>query len=313
MEWTMSFRRTFWISTLLTLGAATACTGGSKASLPPVKKAPDEAPKAKPAEPAVESAEKAVPSEAPASVVADAPKTGDVAPAQEFRLTGQVEAPRRSQIAFRVTGFISGVTAAAGTRAAKGEVLASVDDRDFVLRVELARARRDQAKVGLDSAKKEWSREQELKKDNASTAAVLEKVQAAFDQSRLGLKLAEIDLEQAELALKDTRLVAPYDCVVATQLKDEGEYVQSGNAVFEVFDTGEPEVTLEAPERLLGKVEAGAKLAVLVPSVGYSGDAEVVRVVPVIAEKTRTFGVTAKLLKSDARVVPGSYAEALIK
>ena len=228
------------------------------------------------------------------------------------RLTGEVAATRRSQLAFKQQGFIQIVKTKAGSVIKKGEVLAKLETQDFELRLDLAKARKEQGRVGLASADKELRRERQLASENASTATALDRVQAQFDQAKLAVKLAELDVTSAQRALDDAELIAPYDCVVADQLKDEADYVRPGDVVFTVYDTQLPEIRFAAPERLMGKITVGDTLQVLVPSAGYSGRAEIVRVVPIINERTRTFQVIAKPQASDQRIVPGSYAEALL-
>jgi membrane fusion protein (multidrug efflux system) len=301
---------------LLALGATVvACTGGSdKAKLPPPKptaavtNAPADA--ATPAATPTPTPLEVQPGQPKADVVVSQPQSG--AQELQYRLTGEVASIRRSQLAFRVTGFVSQILAKPGTVVTKGTPLATLDDRDFIIAVEMAKANRDQAAIAQSSALKEFRREQQLKKENASTATVFEKMQAAHDQARLALRSAELNLEKAELALKDAQLIAPYDCVVAKQMKHEGENIQSGNAVFEVYDTAEPEITLSAPERLMGTLVVGSRLNVTVPAAGYSGQAEIVRMVPIISDKTRTFDVTAKLSNYDRKIVPGLFAEATL-
>lgn len=301
-----------------------ACTGGKdeKASLPPAQPAAAATAPASTAAPATAgSGAEATPestavegAEPGAEIAGAANPVPTPAPADDAvgsRFTGEVAAPRRSQLAFRVTGFIDEVIARPGTKVKKGETLATLDARDYKIRLELAKARFDQAKIAADSANKDYQREVQLKKENASTASALDKMKAGYDSARLNVRLAELDMETADLALKDTRLLAPYDCVVAQQMKHDGENLQAGNVVFEVYDTAEPEITLEVPERLMGQVAVGASLNVNVPSARYNGEAEVIRMVPIISEKTRTFQITAKLIKPDERIVPGSYAEAV--
>lgn len=295
-----------------------ACSGnkGEKASLPAASPAPVPAPAETPKEPVQQIAKPdELSPEAAQAAAAQQAQAADLQPAAEveYRLTGQISSVRKSQLAFRVTGFVNQVVARPGTLAKKGDVLATLDDRDFVLREGLAKARKELARVSLDAAKKEYEREVQLKKENASTSSTFDKIKAAYDQASLSLKLADLDYETAALALSDTRLTAPYDCVVATQIKYDGENVQSGNGVLEVYDVGEPEITLAVPERLMGQVKVGSKLKVQVPSANYSGDAEITRLVPVISEKSRTFQVVGKFVAYDPKIVPGSYAEATIK
>ena len=233
----------------------------------------------------------------------------------DYRLTGQVSAPRRSQLTFRVSGFIQSVPLKPGIKAKQGEVIATLDDRDFVVRLELAKARRDSAAVQMAAAEKEFQREQELRKANASTASNYDKIKTSYDVARMSFKLAQLDVEQADLALKDTKLTAPYDCVVSAQLKFDGESVAvtPPSPVVEVYDTAEPEVTLSAPERLMGQIKVGTPIKLAVPSANFAGRGEVIRIVPVINERSRTFQVIGKFSAYDPKVAPGSYAEATIE
>jgi len=231
--------------------------------------------------------------------------------ASEYRLAGQIVAVRHAQLGFRVAGYIKSINVRAGEVAKAGDVLATLDDRDFVIRLELARLRRDNVKVQLDTAEKELKRELQLQKENASTATTYDRVKAGADQARLGLRLAELETQAAADALKDTKLTAPYDCVVSEQLKFEGEGVQPAPPapVLQVFDQAEPEISLSAPERLMGKIKVGDAIGVSVPSANYVGKAIVTRIVPVISDRTRTFAVFGKLEHYDKKVVAGSYAE----
>ncbi len=231
----------------------------------------------------------------------------------EFRLSGEVSALRNSKLAFRQVGFIEEVKVKSGALLKKGDVLASLDARDFKIRLALAKAKRDQAEIAKRTAEKEFRREQQLKKENASTGTVYDKMEAAFQQASLNLELADLEVSSAELAVKDTQLQAPYDCVVANQMIHEGENVPSGTAVFEVYDTSEPEITLSAPESLMSSFAIGTTLKINIPSAGYSGKGEIIRIVPVISQKTRTFQVIAKLSQYNPKIVPGSYAEATLK
>ena len=242
----------------------------------------------------------------------ETPPVGDPQGQKEFLINGQVSAIRNSKIGFRGAGFILTMNVKAGAFVKKGDILGSLDDRDVVLRLSLAKARRDQAKIAYDAAEKEFEREKQLKTAKASTETVYDRMKSNFEEAAVSVKLSQLDVAMAELALQDTKLVAPYDCVVANQMKFDGEYVASGNAVYEVYDTSEPEVTLTAPERLMSTLVVGTDLTVKIPSISYSSPGKIIRVVPVISEKTRTFQITAKLSQYNTKIIPGLYTEATV-
>ncbi len=303
-----------WTSGLLLLG----CTK-SKVDLPATPPKPAAATPA----PAAETAPGGDAQAAPAPAVSSAAQgttaaAGAAAPATSTtpdgnvntRLSGEVASQTKSQLSFRVGGFIQDLKFKTGMACKKGDVLAVLDTRDYRLSLDMARSQKEMARVALNNAQSEFQREEELKKANVSTESMYDKLKTGFDKARLDLQMADLKLTQAEQAMQDTKLVAPYDCVVTKQLKNVGERVNSGDAVFELYNTTDVELNFQVPERLAGKIKVGDKLKVSIPATGFAGDLEVVRLVPVVEQASRTFRVIAKAPDQDQRVVPGLYAEA---
>jgi multidrug resistance efflux pump len=141
---------------------------------------------------------------------------------------------------------------------------------------------------------------------------MFDKLKAGYDNARLNLQIAELNLTKADQALQDTKLVAPYNCVITKQLKFLGENVPSGTAVFEIYDTTDIELDFAVPERLAGKLKVGDPIQVSIPATGYAGSVEIVRLVPVVEQSSRTFRIIVRA-PQDERVVPGLYAEAVLR
>ncbi|WP_141734593.1 efflux RND transporter periplasmic adaptor subunit [Oligoflexus tunisiensis] len=256
----------------------------------------------------------AQPAAAPAATATVPAATTAAAPSVEsnvgMRLSGEVASQTKSQLSFRVGGFIQDLKVKTGVNCKKGDVLAVLDTRDYKLSLDMARSQKEMAQVALTNAKSEFEREEELKKANVSTESMFDKLKAGYDKARLDLQMADLKLTQAQQALQDTKLVAPYNCVVSKQLRNMGERVNPGDAVFELYDTTDVELNFQVPERLAGKIKIGDKLKVSIPATGFAGDLEVVRLVPIVEQASRTFRVIAKAPEHDERVVPGLYAEA---
>jgi RND family efflux transporter MFP subunit len=284
---------------------------------PPKPAAATPAPQAAPAGDA-QAATAPVPAATASSPAAAQASAGAAAPAGSAtpdgnvntRLSGEVASQTKSQLSFRVGGFIQDLKVKTGMTCKKGDVLAVLDTRDYKLSLDMARSQKEMARVALGNAQSEFQREEELKKANVSTESMFDKLKTGFDKARLDLQMADLKLTQAEQAMQDTKLTAPYDCVVTKQLKNVGERVNPGDAVFELYNTSDVELTFQVPERLAGKIKVGDKLKVSIPATGFAGDLEVVRLVPVVEQASRTFRVIAKAPDQDQRVVPGLYAEA---
>jgi len=234
---------------------------------------------------------------------------------KDYRLSGAVTAPRKSVLTFRVGGFIDKINVKSGDRVKAGDVLAELDRKDYELRYSLANARREQAQIATENANKDFKREKELKTAKATTNMAFDRVSAGYQSAEVNLKMAELDMSIAQKALDDTKLVAPYDCVIAQQFRHVGEQVGAGgdSRVFEVYDTAAPEISLAAPEKMMGQVKVGDELNVTIPAVSYAEKAKVIRVVPAISNATRTFEVVVQFIKVDDKVVPGHFAEAVFK
>lgn len=284
---------------------------------PPKPAAATPAPQAAPVGDA-QAATASVPAGAASSTAAAQAPAGAAAPAGSVtpdgnvntRLSGEVASQTKSQLSFRVGGFIQDLKFKTGMTCKKGDVLAVLDTRDYKLSLDMARSQKEMARVALGNAQSEFQREEELKKANVSTESMFDKLKTGYDKARLDLQMADLKLTQAEQAMQDTKLTAPYDCVVTKQLKNVGERVNPGDAVFELYNTSDVELNFQVPERLAGKIKIGDKLKVSIPATGFAGDLEVVRLVPVVEQASRTFRVIAKAPDQDQRVVPGLYAEA---
>lgn len=244
---------------------------------------------------------------------ADAQAAAAKPEAMLLTVTGAVASEKRSSLSFRVGGFISNIRLKAGNNCKKGDVLATLDARDNQLALDIAESNRDAARVALENAKAEFDREEELKAQNASTASAYDRLKTTFENAKVNVKMAELRVTQAQQALGDVKLIAPYNCVISKQLKNVGESVKSGDSVYEVYDVSDIEVTFNVPERMAGKLKVGDSLEVRIPSSGFSGKLPITRLVSVVDDKTRTFQVVTKPPQDDARVVPGLYAEGVIR
>lgn len=226
---------------------------------------------------------------------------------------GAVNSQRRSTLSFRVGGFIDSIKLKAGETCKKGAVLATLDARDYRLAVDMAKSQLDLATAAAENASAEFKREQELQAQNASSGSNFDRLKAQNDNAAANRKLAELRLVQAQQALGDTRLVAPYDCVISKQLTNVGQNVKPGDPAYEIYDVTDIELSFNVPERMAGKLKLGEKLKVRIPATGYEGLLDILRIVTVVDDKTRTFQVVAKAPTNDPRVVPGLYAEGIVR
>lgn len=213
-------------------------------------------------------------------------------------------------MSFTPPGRLAKMLVRVGDRVRKGQTLALLDSTDFEYRERLAVAAHAQAKSMYEQAKKDLDREEQLKKENVTSTAALERMTNGFVAAKAGMEQAQVNLEMARKGVQDTKLPAPYDGVVTKKLRSEGEWVGGGAPVYELYELGEIEISLKLPEAFIKKAQVGKQLTVMCPSTGVKAPAKITRVVPVVQEATRTFEVLAQFTKSGVQIFPGQFVEA---
>jgi RND family efflux transporter MFP subunit len=226
------------------------------------------------------------------------------------RISGQVTSLQQGQVGFKVQGHIEKILVRVGDRVQRGQRLAQLDSTDYALRARIADGQIELAKVSLEQARRDLERENELKREGATTELSFERASNLLTNSRIALGSAELQQKQAKKALDDTFLLAAYDGVVSKRFKSEGEYVAVGAPVFELSAVDNLEVSLRVPESFLRKIKIGQVVPLNIPSINKRTTVKIDRLVPVIQETTRTFEVIGKFEKPDGSAVPGQFVEA---
>ena len=174
------------------------------------------------------------------------PAQGTVAPRTQTTLISQVA----GQIiavspAFANGGFFE-----------KGDVLLTIDPRDYEVAVAQAQVQVAQAKLRLareeeeaEIAREEWKR----LGNGEPTDLVLRKPQ--IDEARATIAAAEGALMRANLNLQRTQIRAPYPGRVRTKNADVGQYVNPGSPLGQIYAIDYAEVRLPVPDDQLAYLD----------------------------------------------------------
>lgn len=160
---------------------------------------------------------------------------------------GEVAAKRVVNVMPQVGGIITRAhpSLAAGGFVQAGELLVEIDRRDYqlaVARAEAAVARAqttvDRERAEAEVARGEWYA---LHPDtDPPSGLVLREPQ--IRQAEAELVAAKADLATAELALERTRILAPFDAVVAEEQVDLGQFVPAGQMIARLYGTDAVEI-----------------------------------------------------------------------
>lgn len=153
--------------------------------------------------------------------------------------TSTIEYPARilssqsAALAFKVSGNLSHMYVHKGDRVKKGQLLSSIDDKDYALQLEATRAEYERIKA-------EASRIISLYKDSVVTAA-------DYDKARYGLEQITAKYHNAQNMLSYTHLYAPYDGYVSSIILDVPSVVGAGMPVLKIESSSRPEIEINIP------------------------------------------------------------------
>lgn len=161
------------------------------------------------------------------------------------------------QISPRVSGYVTKVLVNDNQWVKAGDLLAEIDPRDYRLRVTQATAQVTSARAQADLARADVKRFEALFQKDEISRQRLEQAQAAEKTATAQLKAAqEAELDQAQLNLSFTRLIAPVDGRITRKSLDLGQLVQPGTALMSIV-YGQPWVVANFKETQLAHMKVG--------------------------------------------------------
>lgn len=229
---------------------------------------------------------------------------GNVTPRTESTLISQVP----GQVVAVSPAFASGGFFEAG------DLLASIDPRDYELALARARSQVAQAEVRVARegeeaalARQEWERVGQ----GEPTDLVLRKPQLA--EAKAALEAAQANMEQARLNLERTQIRAPYAGRVRSKTVDVGQFVNPGAPLARIYSVDYAEVRLSVPNDQLAyldyslnfrnETQAGPETILRTTFAGrrYAWSGRIVRVEGEIDPRTRMVTLVARVENPYAR------------
>jgi len=255
---------------------------------------------------------------APASQEADPAKP---APAKEFVTSGPLIVENQVDVAAQRDGIIAKIVADSGTRVSKGQLLAALDDRQISADLEAARAKTRSTENDLKNWEAEakvlevdYQRAEKMWEAHIIPKEQLEHAQYKAESDQWDVKrVSELlvnakDVERSlELELEKTRIIAPFDGVVARRYIRAGQSVSRGDRLFWVTAVAPLRVRITLPEQFLARIQAGSRVAVTAAeeNLGHNYSAKVIEISPVVDPASDTIDVLAELYGNTSGLRPG--------
>ena len=222
---------------------------------------------------------------------------------------GTIKGITQVEFRFEINGVVNAVNFKEGDFIEKGALVAALDQKDALLKLDYAKTKLKTAQAQADVAKKKLEMHQMLYDAGAIIKSKLEESALEYEVSKSQIESAQKEVDVGESELKKTFLYSPMDGVMGTRDIDPGEYITPQTKLGNMFDIKGVYVEAGVIEKDINKVKLGQKVKVTVDA--YSGkefEGEVDNIPSLVEAKARTLPCKVKLDNSDGLLKPGMFA-----
>lgn len=164
------------------------------------------------------------------------------------RYFGTVQGGRRADLSFRVSGTLSRILVEKGSYVKRGELLATLDPRDFNTRLRQAQSSYSQAQAQYNNAQADFKRYENLYKQKVVPRATYDTYKTQVDVTRSAVSTASAGVKSARDALRDTELRAPFDGTITNRTVENFQDVTAKQTIFALQDVSNLEIVFNIPD-----------------------------------------------------------------
>ena len=221
-------------------------------------------------------------------------------------ITGLLRPLQSVDMHARIEGDLTGVYVREGQHVQQGQLLAQFEAVAQQSAAASARAGQSAAKADLSQAEWNFKQSGDLFHAGAISEADYRVSQQAVDAARARLAATDAALEEANIAARDTKVVAPMSGVIEKKLVDVGEHITRGTSIFTLVRNQTLELAATVPERRASSIKPGQKVAFAAQGLSFTG--KVARVSPTIDPTTRSITVYVDVDNADGALKGNSLA-----
>lgn len=241
----------------------------------------------------------------------------------------------RSQfiVAPKIAGRLEKLLVNIGDFVKRNQLIAVLDDDEYVQRVyqaqaelEVAKANLEESRSNLDIAHREFDRAKTLRQKKIASESELDSAEAQFKAQNAKYKVTLAQVVQKEAALKADQVYLSYTkiCaywenhgesgVIGERFVDEGAMLAPNTPIVSVLDIGSLTAVIHVIERDYSKVRVGQMAVVTTeafPNMTFSG--KIIRIAPLLKETSRQARVEIEVPNPEGLLKPGMFVRVQIE
>lgn len=232
---------------------------------------------------------------------------------ETLSLTGTLDPRAQVTVVPEVAARLQRVLKNEGDRVTSGQLLAVLDDADFKLARDRAKASLDVTEANRAHARAEKDRADSLLKTGGITDKDHLAAQVAVQVADASQAQARSELAIADRQMGRTQITAPISGRIAKRHADAGTIVAAGTPLYTIVDDSVFEFRASVGSGDFGKVKVGEKVAITADALpGFVTEGVVDRISPQVDARSRSFEIIIRV-PGRRELVSGLFARAEVK
>lgn len=158
----------------------------------------------------------------------------------------QISPTQKTILAFKYAGKIKSINFESGDFVKKGQVIATIDDKDYKVNLEAFSKKYEAAKAVAQNAETQFARAEKLYKGEALAKKDYDNALMQKNVAVSTFKEASAGLENARNTLNDTKIIAPYDGYIDKKVVEVGTVVPEGGPVISFISNEITNISINA-------------------------------------------------------------------
>jgi RND family efflux transporter MFP subunit len=222
-------------------------------------------------------------------------------------LTGSLRAVTQAAVKAKVAGSALDVRAREGDSVKAGQILATIDARDYAARADQSRGQMAAMAGQLDIAKQTLENNRVLVEKGFISKNAFDTAQSQYAIAAANLAAARAALSSSNLSVADTIVRAPFSGQIASRNVEPGEHVAVDSKLFDVVDLTRLELEAPVPVGEIGRVRIGQAVSIRFDGVDFPVDATVTRINPAAQLGSRSIMIYVQVANPRATLRVGMF------
>jgi multidrug efflux system membrane fusion protein len=231
--------------------------------------------------------------------------------ASGLRFSGALMPDSQVILSFRIPGYVTSImqirgadgrtrTIDEGDRVKKGDVLVRIRPSEYKERMVSAKSQAEAAEAIAQKAKLDYDRATRLFASQSITKSDYDTAIAQYDATQAQVRAARGQASEAEIALHDTMLIAPFSGDIVNKSVELGALVGPGAQAFAITNTDIVKIVVGVPDLTVRSLKLLQPVALTVDAFpNRTFDARITRISSAADPRTRNFDVEVSLPNSD--------------